>query len=197
VRSDEGGPRQYDGAGDEEPSTHIPIYPDAGERGGGGRRGNRFIRGAPLQYNSTYSFGPGGGSSTHAAHRTAPPLPPTPTTATQPTRSTSTSPVPPFVQETVNSTIPLALFKAQFPPTTAAAAATTIMTVDEEAEFDLSIQKAKEKEDKKDPIPTKIYWNGGGKRVVMARAGDNSWKGRLDMEPECVCLLSLPQFNLI
>src|SRR5882762_10479468 len=89
VRSDEGGPRQYDGAGDEEPSTHIPIYPDAGERGGGGRRGNRFIRGAPLQYNSTYSFGPGGGSSTHAAHRTAPPLPPTPTTATQPTRSTS------------------------------------------------------------------------------------------------------------
>lgn len=37
-----------------------------------------------------------------------------------------------------------------------------------------------------EPIPTKIYWKGGGKNVILARAGDDNWKGRQQMVPECV-----------
>lgn len=41
-------------------------------------------------------------------------------------------------------------------------------------------------EDKKEPVLTKIVWQGGGRNVVLARAGDNDWKGRQQMEPEYV-----------
>ncbi|KAF8627378.1 hypothetical protein AX17_006193 [Amanita inopinata Kibby_2008] len=38
--------------------------------------------------------------------------------------------------------------------------------------------------DDNEPIPVKITWRGGGKSVVLARAGDNDWKGRQSMERE-------------
>ncbi|EAU86156.1 hypothetical protein CC1G_03367 [Coprinopsis cinerea okayama7 len=34
------------------------------------------------------------------------------------------------------------------------------------------------------PVPTKIVWRGGGYNVVLARAGDDDWKGRRVMERE-------------
>jgi hypothetical protein len=38
-------------------------------------------------------------------------------------------------------------------------------------------------------VSTKITWRGGGKTVVLARAGDDDWKGRTIMEREWVSLL--------
>ena len=35
-----------------------------------------------------------------------------------------------------------------------------------------------------DPVPVKIVWKGGGSEVVLARAGDDEWKGRQPMERE-------------
>jgi hypothetical protein len=32
-----------------------------------------------------------------------------------------------------------------------------------------------------DPVPVKIVWKGGGSNVVLARAGDDDWKGRQSM----------------
>ena len=37
-----------------------------------------------------------------------------------------------------------------------------------------------------DPVPVKIVWNGGGRNVLLARAGDDEWKGRQPMIQECV-----------
>lgn len=31
------------------------------------------------------------------------------------------------------------------------------------------------------PVMVKITWNGGGKNVLLARAGDDDWKGRSQM----------------
>ncbi|KAI0712007.1 5'-AMP-activated protein kinase beta subunit, interation domain-containing protein [Earliella scabrosa] len=57
-----------------------------------------------------------------------------------------------FVPEVVHSTIPLALHKAE--------------------------------EDclKGEPVNYKIFWRGGGKRVVLIRAGHDNWQGRQPME---------------
>lgn len=35
-----------------------------------------------------------------------------------------------------------------------------------------------------DPVPVQIVWRGGGREVVLARAGDDDWKGRQPMERE-------------
>jgi len=33
-----------------------------------------------------------------------------------------------------------------------------------------------------DPVPVNIVWKGGGTEVILARAGDDEWKGRQPME---------------
>jgi hypothetical protein len=90
-----------------------------------------------------------------------------------------------FVPETVHSTIPIALFKAEQELTRA-----EFGDDDEEHDgdqvHDLALQKEIAADEPPEPIPTTIYWQGGGKKVVLARAADNNWQGRLPMEPECV-----------
>ncbi|KIM81110.1 hypothetical protein PILCRDRAFT_89359 [Piloderma croceum F 1598] len=137
-----------------EPSTHIPIYPE---------RDPRFIRGAPIQYNSTRSF-------TNHSH--------------PPAQQRMKAPAPAFVPDTVHSTIPIALFKAEQELARAEFGDIEEEDIGDQA-HDLSVQKVKAAEEAKEPIPTKILWEGGGRRVVLARAGDNDWKGRHMMEPEC------------
>jgi hypothetical protein len=89
---------------------------------------------------------------------------------------------------TVHSTIPIALLKAELELKRA-----EFGDIPEEEDVgdqahDLAVQRVKAAEASKEPIPTKILWEGGGRRVVLARAGDNDWKGRHMMEPECVPL---------
>lgn len=144
----------------EHPSTHNPISPK--------RRVNPFFRGAPLQYNSTRSFT----SKPHQHHQA-------PTRMQEPT----TTPPPVFVPETVHSTIPIALEKAE-----------------SASSQGLTPKRQHASDDSQDPVSVKITWHGGGKSVILARAGDDDWKGRTVMEREYVsslllliCLLSQPQ----
>ena len=84
----------------------------------------------------------------------------------------------PFQQEIVRSSIPVALTKAlpnELPP----------------AE-EIVQQEYPQKEDLlADFVPVKIVWKGGGTQVVLARAGDEEWKGRELMEKE-LAILFLP-----
>ncbi|KAF8799353.1 hypothetical protein BYT27DRAFT_6861705 [Phlegmacium glaucopus] len=75
----------------------------------------------------------------------------------------------PFQQETVRSSIPVALTKANVLPLADA----------------IVHQEYPQKEDLlADPVPIKVIWKGGGTEVVLARAGDEEWKGRQLMEKE-------------
>lgn len=166
---------------DEEVSTHIPIYPDpVTDTSRRSSRGNPFIRGAPLKYTSTQSF-------THTSSRPQ---------HKHKHEEIQEEEAPTFVPEAVRSTIPIALhkaemelFKSQFSD-----------DGHEEVERDLApkeggtgrkMDMVVEVEEGLDPIPTKIYWKGGGKNVVLARAGDDNWKGRQQMTPESVFCLNL------
>ena len=96
-----------------------------------------------------------------------------------------------FIPETVHSTIPVALFKAE---------------EEIHSEFDddddgdgeeIGTVRPINEDEPKEPIPTKIVWQGSGRKLVLARAGGDNWKGRLYMEPEYVyshspCLFTLP-----
>ena len=68
----------------------------------------------------------------------------------------------PFKQEVVHSTIPIALHKP----------------------LDHSIDDDGQRRHKREEVSMKIYWRGGGKNVILIRAGDDNWKGRQPMEKE-------------
>ena len=68
----------------------------------------------------------------------------------------------PFTPEVVHSTIPIALHK----------------------QLDHSADDDGKRRHKKEEVPMKIYWRGGGKSVILIRAGDDNWKGRQPMEKE-------------
>lgn len=68
----------------------------------------------------------------------------------------------PFKQEIVHSTIPIALQKSP----------------------DHLIDDDGKRRHPRDEVPMKIYWRGGGKNVILIRAGDDNWKGRQPMEKE-------------
>ena len=74
-----------------------------------------------------------------------------------------------FFPETIRSTIPLGLARADIPqPPTR----NRLSPIDEPPH----------------PVDTKISWRGGGKTVFLARAGDANWKGRQLMERRCACI---------
>ncbi|KAF4577270.1 hypothetical protein EYR40_009362 [Pleurotus pulmonarius] len=73
----------------------------------------------------------------------------------------------PFVQETVYSTIPMALGKA-----------------DGLGEILQDTPLEPEADPIHEPVNVKITWTGGGKNVLLARAGDDDWKGRQEMDPD-------------
>jgi hypothetical protein len=142
-----------------QPSTHIPINTNR----------NPYIRGAPMPYNSTHSFTTRDNHNIHQQQRS---------------HEHRRSP-PPFVPETVHSTIPIALTKAK---------QELIAEAAEENSTEQQQLLAKNNalpDDPKEPVPVKITWNGGGKSVILARAGDDNWKGRQPMSRECVLLILL------
>lgn len=149
------------------PSTHTPApHHQHHPR----NRGSPYFRGAPLQYNSTNSFTSRGQVAAQPriqelyAESQA-------EVSTHPNRQE-------FIQETVHSTIPIALHKAE----EELAAATHSLAQLGQPGFNLP------SDDSKEPVNVKITWHGVGKSVVLARAGDDNWKGRQQMESECVYL---------
>jgi hypothetical protein len=140
----------------DEPSTHIP-FPSHHRP-----RGNPYIRGAPIQYNSTRSFTTRGPEQprSQARMRDDPPA---------------------LVAETVYSTIPLALRKAE---------QELAKELGKGEDYDTMLQERKDSagDEIQEPTMVKVSWNGGGKTAFLARALDDNWKGRQPMEREYVVL---------
>lgn len=93
----------------------------------------------------------------HAHSHHRPPTPPSPT---------------PFVKEVVRSSIPIGLL--------------TGADAKPEGEDEEEPAAPARSEDPSEPVAVKITWRGGGKNVVLARAGDDDWNGRQPMEREFV-----------
>ncbi|KAG2359488.1 hypothetical protein BDR07DRAFT_1414913 [Suillus spraguei] len=148
---------------DHPPSTHIPVQHSHRPRGG------PYFRGGRLPYNSTHSF----------PLRGTPAQPRMQELYAESEIEASEQPDPSsFVQETVHSTIPLALHKAE-------EGVAKLANADTNGENGPLMSRPNEsQEEQKEPVSVKITWNGGGKSVVLVRAGDGNWKGRLPMEPD-------------
>ena len=157
-----------------EASTHIPIYPvnDSNRRGG-----NPFPRGGPLR-TSTHSF------ANHLNQAPSYMEEPLRSPSRSPSRSRSQSPDS-FVPQIVVSTLPIGLFKLE-QELHQVELGNEDKEQDEDQGHDLAFQKEIAARASKEPVPTKIYWKGGGRKVLLARAADDNWKGRLAMEPEYV-----------
>ncbi|KIJ64425.1 carbohydrate-binding module family 48 protein [Hydnomerulius pinastri MD-312] len=149
---------------DQPPSTHIPVHNHHRPRGG------PYFRGAPLQYNSTHSFASRGQSAAQPRMQEL--------YAESQIETSSQPDQHDFVQETVHSTIPLALHKAEED------FAAAINVGLEENGQPIPNRPALPFDEPKEPVNVKISWHGGGKSVVLARAGDDNWKGRQPMEPD-------------
>ena len=115
-----------------QPSTHIPLYPQANNK-----------KASYPKYDSNRS---------ESSKDSVPPSQP-------PEEQQEQSP---FRQEVVHSTIPVALQKP----------------------LDHSVEYDGKRRHKREDVPMKIHWRGGGKNVILIRAGDDNWKGRLPMEKE-------------
>ncbi|KAF9448712.1 carbohydrate-binding module family 48 protein [Macrolepiota fuliginosa MF-IS2] len=89
-----------------------------------------------------------------SAHQ-QPPTPPSPT---------------PSAKEVVNSSIPIGLLTEDDPKPGEEEEPVTQIAIDDSVLTE--------------PIAVKITWRGGGKNVVLARAGDDDWAGRQSMERE-------------
>ena len=153
------------------PSTHIPVpHHQHHPR----NRGSPFFRGAPLQYNSTHSFTSRGQAAVQPRMQELYVESQIEVSA-QPDRQE-------FIQETVYSTIPLALHKAE-----EELAAATTNSLDELGQP----VSNRPSDEPKEHVNVKITWHGGGKSVALARAGDDNWKGRQQMESECVLFRSI------
>ncbi|KAG1748601.1 carbohydrate-binding module family 48 protein [Suillus lakei] len=147
---------------DHPPSTHIPVHHNR-------PRGSPYFRGAPLRYSSTHSFASRGQSAQPRMQELY---------AESEIEASEQSDPSGFVQETVHSTIPLALHKAEEEMAKSANA-------DPDGENGQLMKRPNQShEEAKEPVSVKITWNGGGKSVVLVRAGDGNWKGRLPMEPD-------------
>ncbi|KAI5989138.1 carbohydrate-binding module family 48 protein [Pisolithus albus] len=152
---------------DQPPSTHIPVNHYHRRP-----RDGHYFRGAHPQYNSTHSFASRGQSTTHQPRM-------------QELYVESQVPVSPqpdqqeeFVQETVHSTLPLVLPKAE-----EEILDTNANSLDENGQR-IHNRPTRPPDESKEPICVRITWRGGGKSVALARAGDNNWKGRQLMEPD-------------
>jgi len=99
--------------------------------------------------------------------------------ATPPSRSPS-----PSTREIINSTIPIGLFTD---------ADANILGDGEEGEETPVLPQGLDVDDSAliEPTPVQIKWQGGGKVVVLARAGDEDWSGRQPMDQ---CVFIYPRF---
>ncbi|KAF9465286.1 5'-AMP-activated protein kinase beta subunit, interation domain-containing protein [Collybia nuda] len=142
-----------------EPSTHIPFPPPP--RG----RPNSYFRGTPRPPNSRQQSH--ARQQQQAAHiqelynqyNQAQAPPPSPTIDT-----------PQFVPEIVHSSIPIALGKA-------------LLAQLDDAGIPVP-EPLREVAGPPELVPVRITWRGGGKTVMLARAGDDDWQGRQLMQPD-------------
>ena len=156
------------------PATHLPFPPNKAQQrvtsstyaGPGGLRGHRSRAGRPQRMSQVCEA-----DLTPPHHDFLDPEDP----ATPPSPSPS-----PSTREIINSTIPIGLFTD---------ADANILGDGEEGEETPVLPQGLDVDDSAliEPTPVQITWRGGGKVVVLARAGDEDWSGRQPMD-QCVYL---------
>jgi replication-associated recombination protein RarA len=93
---------------------------------------------------------------------------------------------PAFVEETVYSTIPLALRRAE---------QQLAKELGKVEDYDTMIREDRKdsvEDEIQEPTMVKVSWHGGGKTAFLARALDDNWKGRQPMEREYVHFYIVP-----
>lgn len=138
------------------PMAEVIVQPPMDARGSA----NSHMRGGPLPYNSTRSFGGAGRGR---------PLPSFVLHAQQANM---------FSPEDIHSSIPLALRKAELSGGEGEQVEPLAESVSHNAKRDST--------EGVQPAQVCVVWRGGGKSVFLIRAGDSNWKGRQPMEFECV-----------
>lgn len=156
------------------PATHLPFPPNQAQQrvtsstyaGPGGPRGLRSRAGRPQRMSQVYE---------------ADLTPPHHEFLDTQDLATSPSPSPSFTRETINSTIPIGLLTN---------ADVNVLGDGEEGQETPILPQGLDIDDSTliEPTPFQITWQGGGKVVVLARAGDEDWNGRQPMD-QCVYLL--------
>ncbi|KAF7768285.1 hypothetical protein Agabi119p4_7528 [Agaricus bisporus var. burnettii] len=142
------------------PATHLPFPPNQrilSTSSHGAARAHRS-RGGPQPMQSIYPD-PASDQHLHRRHQQLALTPSSPT---------------PFVKEIVHSTIPIGLC---VDPDSRG-------NDDDEEENGLAQPAPVDDPALADFIPVKFTWRGGGKVVILARAGDDDWNGRQPMERE-------------
>jgi hypothetical protein len=152
------------------PATHLPFPPpQAGKRSGssyiglgaGGPRGHQPRHGRPQRLSQVYDA-----PTPHRPYQHDPATPPSP---------------PSFNREVVQSSIPLGLD------------VDTNLFGEEGEEQEPPVVPELQIDDSTlvEEVAIPIIWRGGGKEVILARAGDDEWNGRQPMEKESVTLFFL------
>jgi len=163
------------------PATHLPFPPNQAHKrvtsstyaGPGGLRDHRFRAGRPRRMSQVYEE-----DLTPPHHEfldpQEPPTPPSPSSSS-------------FTREIINSTIPIGLFSD---------ANANVLGDGEEGEETPVLPQGFDIDDSTliEPTPVQITWQGGGKVVVLARAGDEDWSGRQPMD-QCVYLSSFREIK--
>ncbi|TFK33049.1 hypothetical protein BDQ12DRAFT_728161 [Crucibulum laeve] len=157
-------------------STHVPFPPPSR---GGGQAYFRGTQGGRTQQQQQYSARQQAATqriqelynqSQQSPHVPAPP--PSPSNNTPGFNSSTTNNHSRFVQETVQSSIPIALGKA-------------VVKGGKGEDDDVGVPiRGVDDLAAAEPVEVKITWRGGGRNVVLARAGDDEWKGRQTMDRE-------------
>ncbi|KAF5360570.1 hypothetical protein D9756_005064 [Leucocoprinus leucothites] len=152
------------------PATHLPFPPTQAQQrnasatyaGPGAVRGQRSRAGRPPRMSQVHEVEPPTPPHQQYQHyQQEPATPPSPN---------------PFNREVVKSTIPIGLLTD----------ADARLFEEEENEETPILQQDADIDDSTllEPTPVQITWRGGGKVVVLARAGDDDWNGRQPMERE-------------
>ena len=156
------------------PATHLPFPPNQAQQrvtsstyaGPGGLRGHRSRPGRPQRMSQVYEaeLTPPHQEYLDPQH---PPTPPSPSS---------------FTREIINSTIPIGL---------STDVGANVEEDGEEGEETPVLLQGLDIDDSTliEPTPIQITWRGGGKVVVLARAGDEDWNGRQPMDK---CVYSIP-----
>ncbi|KXN86447.1 SNF1 protein kinase subunit beta-2 [Leucoagaricus sp. SymC.cos] len=144
------------------PATHLPFPPtQAGQRSGSGYetgtgQGGQRSKARPQRMQQIGPVPPP--DQVHQHHyQDEPATPPSPAA---------------FQREVVNSSIPIGLLLE------------TDERKSEEEEEEPTVPLRVDDSTLVEPIAVPITWRGGGRDVVLARAGDDDWNGRLPMERE-------------
>jgi hypothetical protein len=135
---------------------------------------NAHFRGAPLPYSSTRSFTTAGKQTKQSQQ---PVQQPSQRTSSQAPRPAPTRPI----ENAVPAVVPKIISNVHNPL--------------DSGEYTVDGQRRKRP--RPEPVPYKVVWRGHATSVVLARAGDDHWRGRQVMEKEYVFIFTLYPYGML